>query len=260
MLKKYLQSAIPMAKEAVELLRVNFRHLKFGQIHEKGPRDMVTDLDKAIERNYVASLKREFPDHGILGEEGTSEHQDREYVWVIDPLDGTKNYINGVPFFATTLCLLHNQEPVLGIIYEPITDDLYTAIKGEGALCNGLKIHVSSIREPAESTVLYCHGRRIEDIDETYRYIPALKKEYRDVARLRCAGCEMTMVASGRAEVYAMNALPIWDLAIGALLVREAGGKATNFKGEEWKTSDNNIIASNGTVLHEKILNVINSA
>ncbi len=256
MTEDYLKFAQETARKAGAILKENFGKLSPEQIQLKGPRDLVTEIDKKVERFYADEIKKRFPDHGIIGEEGTSERTERELVWVIDPLDGTKNYATENPFFCTMLCLLQNKEPVVSVIYEPIVDHLYHASKGGGAFRNGEPIHVSKQEVIGDSMLLYCHAPDEKSIREAERYVVELKIAARDASRLRSAGSEMALVAKGICDAYLMNKLPLWDMAAGALLVREAGGRATDFDGKDWVPGDSNIMVSNGTSIHEEVIEI----
>lgn len=258
MTDQYLKFAQELAQKAGAVLRGSFGHLNESQIKSKGGHDVVTALDEEVEALCVQEIRAAWPSCGIIGEEGTSDKPESEYVWVIDPLDGTKNYTIENPFFCTTLCLLKNKEPVVAVIYEPITDHLFYAAKGKGAFKNGQPIHVSATDDLKKAMLLYCHAPTPEAIKKAEHYVVGLKLAARDAARLRSAGSEMALVAKGVCEAYLMNKLPLWDLAAGALLVREAGGKATDFSGKSWVPGDENIIVSNGTEIHEEMLKIIN--
>ncbi|MBU1017533.1 inositol monophosphatase [Patescibacteria group bacterium] len=253
----YLQFAKDLAKKGGVILKENFGRLKQSQIELKGPHDFVTEIDKKVEAMYVNEIRKAFPEHGIIGEEGTSDNPDNEWVWVLDPLDGTKNYSFEVPFFCTSICLLKNKEPVVAVIYEPITDHLFYATKEGGAFKNDERIHVSKTDTLESSMLLYCHAPAPDAIQQAERYVIKLKTASRDASRLRSAGSEMALVAKGVCEAYLMNKLPLWDLAAGALLVREAGGKATDFTGKDWRPGDKNILVSNGTQIHNEILDIV---
>lgn len=259
MFEEHLQFAKELALKGGKILRDNFGKLEESQIHLKGAHDIVTEIDKKVEAMYADEIRKAFPDHGIIGEEGTSENPDQEFLWVLDPLDGTKNYSVENPFFCTSICLLQNKDPIISVIHEPITDNLYYATKGEGAFVNGKPIHVSKKEDMRESMILYCHAAKPEAIREAERYVVELKLATKDAARLRSAGSEMALVAKGACEAYLMNQLPLWDLAAGALLVREAGGKATDFEGNEWRPDSSNILVSNGSQIHEDILEILNT-
>ncbi len=260
MLNQYLEFAKALVKKGGTILKENFGRLSDAQIHRKGSHDVVTEMDHKIEELYADSIKEAFPAHGIIGEEGTSENIENEYLWILDPLDGTKNYSTENPFFCTTICLLQNKEPIAAVIYEPITHHLFYASKGNGAFKNGNRIYVSKEENIKDSMLLYCHAADEKAIREAERYVVDLKLVARDAARLRSAGCEMALVAKGACEAYLMNKLPLWDLASGALLVSEAGGKATDFNGKNWQPGDQNIIVSNGSKIHEEVIHILKNS
>jgi myo-inositol-1(or 4)-monophosphatase len=258
-MNEFLEFAEKLAKQGGQILAENFGKLSQTQIRSKGAHDLVTDLDKQVEEMYVKSIKKQFPDHGIIGEEGGSENENAEYVWVLDPLDGTRNYTIEVPFYATMICLLKDKEPIVSAINVPPVDKLYTASKDRGAYLNGKEIHVSDETDLIKSSILYCHTADHRGIESAEKYAAKLKIAALNADRFRTAGGEMGMVAEGLAEAYLLDGLPIWDMAAGALLVREAGGKVTDFTGKEWVPGDENILVSNGTGIHEEILRILSS-
>jgi len=260
MYEEFLTFAQETARKAGAILKENFGKLDPAQVQLKGPRDLVTEIDKKVEKFYAEEIKKRFPEHGIIGEEGTAEGTEREYLWIIDPLDGTKNYASENPFFCTMLCLLRDKKPVVSVIFEPITGHLYHAVDGGGAFKDDEPIHVSKQDDIRKAMLLYCHAPDDDSIREAERYVVELKIAARDASRLRSAGCEMAMIAKGVCDAYLMNKLPLWDMAAGALLVREAGGKATDFKGKDWEPDDANIMVSNGTKLHEEVIEIFRKA
>lgn len=260
MFDEYLQFAKSLARKSGQILFDNFGKLTKSQIQIKGHKDVVTVLDKEVEQMYAKAIKEKYPDHGIIGEEGTSDNPENEFVWVIDPLDGTRNYTIQVPFYATMLCLMQNKKPVIGIIYVPTTDKMYYAEKNKGAFLNDRQIHVSGIDKLSESSVLYCHKSEEKLIKNAENYAAKLKLAAKGADRLRSAGCEMGLVAEGLCEAYLLDGLPLWDLASGALLITEAGGRVTDFDGKNWIPGDKNILLSNGTKIHDEILKIINES
>jgi len=258
-MNEFLKFAQDLAKLGGKRLAGSFGKLSQTQIENKGSHDLVTQLDKEVEQMYVEAIKKRFPEHGIIGEEGSSKKEDAEYVWVLDPLDGTRNYTIEVPFYATTICLLKNKEPVVAVIYVPPVDKLYSAIKGDGAFLNGKKINVSGEAELKKSSILYCHTADKRGVKAAEKYAAKLKMAAFNADRLRTAGGEMGLVAEGLVEAYLLDGLPVWDLAAGALLVRKAGGKATDFTGKDWVPGGKNILVSNGSGIHEEILIILAS-
>lgn len=258
-MKQFLDFAQKLSKKGGKMLSERFGKLNAAEIELKSAHDLVTDLDRQVEAMYKKEIRKRFPGHGIIGEESGAEKAKHEYVWVLDPLDGTRNYTMQVPFYGTTICLLRHEEPILGVIYVPSLNKLYHATKGGGAFLNNRRIHVSDKENLNQSNVLYCHSADERGIRSSEKYVGQLKLKTSNADRFRAAGPEMGLVAEGLAEAYILDGLPVWDLAAGALLIREAGGKVTDFKGKEWAPGDSNIVLSNGTKLHEGILKILAS-
>ena len=255
----FLAFAQELAKSGGKILARHFGKLSASQIELKSVHDLVTDLDRQVEAMYVKEIKKNFPKHGIIGEEGGSKKAKSEFVWVLDPLDGTRNYTMQIPFYGTTVCLLRNQEPIVAVIYVPSVGKLYYATKNGGAFVNNHPIHVSDKRKLIKSSILYCHTPDERGIRNAEKYSTELKVRASNADRLRAAGPEMGLVAEGLAEAYLLDGLPLWDLAAGALLIKEAGGKVTDFTGKEWVPGDRNILLSNGTEVHGEILKLLSS-
>jgi len=256
-MNEFLNFAQELAKKGSRRLSENFGRLQQSDIETKGAHDLVTRLDKEIEQMYITEIKKKLPGHGIIGEEGGSENEKAEFVWVLDPLDGTRNYSIEIPFYGTTICLLWKGEPVVAALHLPAVDKLYSAAKDQGAFLNEKMIHVSSKSELKKSSVFYCHTADERGIISAEKYAARLKLAAFSADRLRSAAGEMGLVAEGLGEAYLLDGLPVWDLAGGALLVREAGGRATDYNGKEWKPGDQTILVSNGSKIHEEILEIL---
>lgn len=255
----FLKFAKELAKSGGKTLAERFGKLRTSEIELKSAHDLVTHLDRQVEAMYIQEIRKRFPGHGIIGEETGSKKEKSEYVWVLDPLDGTRNFTMQVPFYGTTICLLRHGKPVIAVIYVPSVKKLYYAVKDHGAFLNGHRIHASSKNKLIQSNVLYCHTADERGIRNAEKYVGLLKLKTSNADRLRAAGPEMGLVAEGLAEAYLLDGLPVWDLAAGALLIREAGGRVTDFNGQEWVPGDKNILLSNGTGIHEEILKILSS-
>jgi len=241
-----------VVKEASRLLIKNF-----GRYKEKRglAKEVVTKIDKAINELLVEKLKNKYP-FNFLSEELGFINNKSEFTWVIDPLDGTANFAVGNPFFSISIALLHEQKPIFGLIYAPILKELYLAEEGKGSYLNGRPIEVSKISSLRKSYILYCEGgsktnARIAKIN--FLVHPKVK----DIRKLGSAALECAWVASGRAEGYYTLKISPWDVAAGVLLVEEAGGKVTDFKGKTWKPKKCNFIATNERI-HKRLLSLIN--
>ncbi len=251
-----LDVAIQAAKKAGELLRSRFRtHLK---IREKAPANLVTDLDTQSEQIVLSILQSAYPDVSFITEESekTAVNGSNEY-WIIDPLDGTTNYIHGYPFFSVSIALERNDRIVLGVVYNPIADDLYTAELGQGAYCNGEKIHISNTSGLDHALIgsgFPYYAWNTED-NNSRQWARMIKK----VVSLRCDGSaalDLCLVAAGVLDGFWELDLEAWDLAAGSLIVQEAGGKVTLVDGKIFTPYQRSVLASNGK-LHDDLLSEI---
>ncbi len=246
--------AIKAAKEAGEVLTGNFK--KSIKPKSKGNRQLVTEVDLKAEDAIVKLIKAEFPKDNILSEESPYPKFDTPLRWIIDPLDGTHNYIHKIDVFGTSIALESEGEVVLGVIYMPVPDELYVAEKGKGTYRNGKRIAVSK-RPLGEATLIY---------DSSIRYnkkpmLAALDKIVDKVFNMRMFGSSarhLADVAEGKAEIDLEFNDKVWDFAAGLLLVEEAGGTATDFQGKRWSTKSDGYIATNG-IIHKDVLELLSS-
>jgi len=255
MYEKELEVAKTAARKAGKILLADFGKLKF--IGSKSAQEVITNADYESEKKIISILRNNFPEYSILSEEAGKTEKKSEYMWVVDPLDGTTNYSINNPFFAISIALLKNNKPVLGIVYAPVTDELFHAIKGEGAYLNGEQIRVSEKDNFKESLMVYCHGYNMKDLKRAIDLFAKIKPLVRDFNRMRAGSLELAFVACGRVLAYISPGIKPWDVAAGALLVREAGGKVSDFEGNEWDLEKHDILATNGKV-HERLLKIIN--
>lgn len=254
MIQTMLNFAIDIAVRAGALLRERL-HVN-RDIALKSPFELVTDADHASEALIVDALKRQFPHHAILAEEGGGA--EAEHTWLIDPLDGTNNYAHGFPFFAVSLTFVRNRAPLLGVIYDPIRDELFSAIDGQGSYCNGRRIHVSKTSTLAASLVStgFPYDFATTD-DNNLRQFGHIQARCQGVRRAGSAALDLAYVAAGRADAYWELRLKPWDTAAGALLVAEAGGRVSDVSGNPWDPWRASIFTSNG-VIHQELLAQLN--
>jgi myo-inositol-1(or 4)-monophosphatase len=237
----------------------------FGQltsVQEKGRvGDLVTDADKASEVAIVDFLQQQCPDHAILAEEsGPLADQTSDYLWVIDPLDGTTNYAHQYPFFAVSIGLVFQGEPVLGVIYAPYFHDLFQAAQGLGATINQQAIRVSTTTTLSKSLLVtgFAYDRR-ETIDNNYAEFCHLTHLTQGVRRGGSAALDLAYVACGRLDGYWERGLSPWDLAAGVVLVQEAGGQVSAYDQSPFQLDSGRILATNGhlhAVMSEELLKV----
>lgn len=260
MMERISTIAVSAARDAGVLL-VDAFHQGKHRTHVKADKSFVTDTDYASDQLIQSHIRGVFPDHVILSEEMDGALEKRigdEPTWVIDPLDGTSNFIAGIPIFGITIAFVEGGEAKLGLIFDPIHNELFVAQAGEGATLNGEAIHVSS-RDEARGAMLFA-GRGYKDRDQERhgKIIYALERETTYFRRLGCASVMLSSVAAGRADSVIMTGSKPWDILAGALLVREAGGQATDYCGDPWVPNSPDLVATNG-YLHEQIVSITNT-
>ena len=226
------------------------------KVEEKARMDFASEVDRLAESEITKELRRAYPDHAILAEEsGATGKSDK--VWVIDPLDGTHNYLRGFPHFCVSIGFLDHGDPVHGVIYDPLRDELYTASKGDGAFLNDRRMRVTK-RETLAGALL-CTGfpfRQRPHLDAQLAMLRALLSEAEDVRRTGSAALDLAYVAAGRFDAFWERGLNSWDIAAGALLVREAGGFVTGADGEANFLKTGSICCGN-EIMHRELLAIL---
>ncbi len=248
--------ATDVAMQAGQLLREHFGTAL--NVRHKGEIDLVTEADEAAERLIVDELRRQFPLDGILAEEGGGGDVDRERLWIIDPLDGTTNFAHGYPIFGVSIALEIAGELALGVVYQPVLNELFTAVKGGGAFLNGAPIRVSATERLDAS--LLCSGFSY-DRGETRAALPLWARmvlSAQGVRRDGAAALDLCYVAAGRFDGFWERPLQAWDVAAGALIVVEAGGLVSDYEGNPHQTRGRQVVASNGRI-HGQMLQIISS-
>ena len=251
-----LKAAISAGKEAGSLL-LHYAQSGF-RVEYKNPINLVTDADKAAEQCIIDYIRAQFPTHRFLAEErGRVEDTPSPYLWIIDPLDGTTNFAHGFPTYCVSIGLEYNGRCVLGVIFDPSRNELFTAIEHGGAWLNGRPIHVSKTHA-LESSLLVTGFAY--DIRESPRnnldHFVKFSLQAQGVRRTGSAALDLCYVAAGRFDGFWEVRLNPWDMAAGAVLVREAGGRLTNFGGSELSIYGQELVASNGAI-HPAMLSVL---
>lgn len=223
----------------------------------KDDKSFVTKADKEAEEIIVRTIKASFPDHSILAEEGGEEKTASPYRWIIDPLDGTANFLNGIPVFGVSIGVFKNGEPCAAAVYHPLTKGMYSAARGLGVFWNGKKVKVSN-QEAAQGVVTFGLGRKPIEREQFNKLFFNLEKVFKSRRHLGSAALEMAYIAAGGVEASVSLGTKPWDHAAGAVLILEAGGKITDFSGQPWKLGEQNFVASNG-VAHEALLHAVKS-
>ncbi|MCB0494815.1 MAG: inositol monophosphatase [Cyclobacteriaceae bacterium] len=257
-LEKIGADAKVLVKEVGAFIKEQSGKFNIERIEEKGLNDLVSYVDKEAEQKLVNGLKKVLPEAGFITEEGTASFTNEVYKWIIDPLDGTTNFMHGLPVFSISVALLFEDELVLGIVYEINKDELFYAHKGGGAWLNDQKISVSSIAGLNRS--LLATGFPYYNFDRLETYIEMLKhfmKHTHGLRRMGSAAVDLAYVACGRFEGFFEYNLNPWDVAGGAFIVKEAGGTVTDFKGEDNFLFGKSIVAA-GDVTPE-LINAIDS-
>ena len=242
-------------RKAAKTIIRDFGEIEKLQVSVKGPGDFVTASDKRAEQIIISELEKARPTYSILSEEIGEIKKDDSFMWVIDPIDGTSNFLHGIPHFAISIGLQHNNEIICGIIYDPIKDEMFAAEKGKGSYLNNQRIRVSS-RSKLKDCIISTGGPRINSEDKELslsEYIKFSSKVLIPIRKMGSAALDMAYVASGRCDGFWQRNLNYWDIAAGIILVKEAGGYVTDFKGNEDYIENKNILVSNSKINEEMI-------
>jgi myo-inositol-1(or 4)-monophosphatase len=227
-------------------------------VTEKSRANLVTEADFAAQDAIHSLLKEQFPDHGFLGEEGLSESLEiSDYRWIIDPLDGTSNYVHGFPYYAVSIGLEYQKELIVGVVFDPTRDELFTAIKGEGACLNGSSIKPSLYERLDQAMVIGSIPPGVQANDETLNRFLRVIPHAQTVQRTGSAALNLCYIASGRIDAYWSSSLKPWDMAAGVLILKEAGGKTTRMNGQPFDLYSPDLLSTNGHLIHgelEKLL------
>ncbi len=251
----FLSTAIEAVVRAGALQMAKFR--TGVRVDMKGAIDLVTEVDVEVERMFRALIAERFPSHDVLAEEFDNAGTGATHRWVFDPLDGTTNFAHGIPIFCASLALEIGGETVLGAIYDPNREELFTAEKGVGAWLNGQPLKTSSARSVIESVLVTGFPYDVHQGPETFLQVfGRVLRHARAVRRFGSAAIDLCWVAAGRMEGFWEERLKPWDTCAGALIVREAGGRVTGMDGSSWQPARPDILASNGHI-HDELLGII---
>ena len=236
-----------IARETGSFIREEGKKITVSDIEFKGITSLVTYVDKTAEARIVDALKKLIPHSGFVAEEGTAGSNNEKYTWIIDPLDGTTNFIHGIAPHSVSIALKENDKIVLGVVYEVKLDEMFYAWKDSTAYLNGQEIKVST--NSKSENALIATGFPYYDFDRVDDYIAAMKilmKNTRGLRRLGSAAVDLAYVAAGRFDAFYEHALHAWDVAAGAFIIQQSGGKVTDFNGgENWLFGGEIIAASN---------------
>lgn len=253
----FLKTAVTAARLAGDIILKNFGRLADGDIQAKQDFDFVTKVDKCSEAIIMQTIKDKFPSHVFLAEETLKQAAGSNYRWIIDPLDGTTNYIHSYPMFSVSIALEYRGEIIAGVVLDPLKDELFHAVKGSGSFLNNKQIYASDTVLLAKS--LIATGFPFRKKEMINLYLDAFREVFEEVSDIRRAGSaalDLAFIAAGRCEGFFELNLSPWDIAAGSLLIKEAGGLITDFGGGENYLSTGNIVAGNKHI-HAEILKII---
>jgi len=241
---EFLDTAILAVREAEKIILAHRENLVIDIKADMSP---VTQADKEAEHRIKEIIHKKFPDHGFIGEEEGRSNIDSEYVWSIDPIDGTKNYARGIPLYGTVLSLIHKKKPIVGVSNVPEMKDLMHAETGSGAFLNNRKVKVSSISELNEAYVC-TGGLKYFDPVRLHKFVK-LARGHRGIGDVWC----YHLLSQGKIDVMMEAHIKIWDIGAFIVIASEAGGKLTDIEGKEFTLDSASVLATNG-LLHQKVL------
>jgi len=246
---------VKACRKASKSLIRDFGEIENLQVSVKGPGDFVTASDKNVEKILIEELQKARPNYSILSEEIGKIENDDSFRWIIDPIDGTANFLHGIPHFAISIGLEHNKEIICGIVYDPIKDEMFVAEKGNGSYLNNQRIRVSS-RSKLKDCIIFTGGPRKESEDRELalsEYKNFSSKVLIPIRKLGSAALDLAYVSAGRCDGFWQRGLNYWDIAAGIILVKESGGFVTDFKGENEYVQNKTILVTNSKINKEMI-------
>ncbi len=255
-----LNIALRAARKAALLIERSYERLDLVQVDTKRPNDFVTEVDRSAEKEIIAQLRKAYPDHGIRGEEGGSQPgKNPDYEWVIDPLDGTTNFVHGMPHFSISIACKYKGQLEHAVVLDPIRREEFTASRGRGASLNGRRIRVSSRRGLEGALIgtgIPFDGYAYEKIDPFLACVKEIAGQTAGIRRAGSAALDLAYVAAGRFDAFWEINLNEWDFAAGVLLVQEAGGLVSDFKGGKSYMDSGHIVCGNPKVF-KPILQIV---
>lgn len=254
--RTFAESVITIAERAAAFISSSHGKVNAGEIITKDLNSLVSYVDTGSEKIIIEGLKEILPESGFLAEEGTTAQANAEYIWIIDPLDGTTNFLHQIPIYAISIALQYQNDIIFGLVYEVNRQECFYALKGQGAFLNHNKI---SVNDAAFADTLIATGFPYYDFSKTKAYLGVLEelmKRTRGIRRMGAAAVDLAYVACGRFNGFYEYSLAPWDVAAGALLVREAGGIVTDFQGgEDWLYGKSIVVGSHQT--HVQLLQLL---
>ncbi|CAG8998467.1 MAG: Inositol-1-monophosphatase [Candidatus Celerinatantimonas neptuna] len=246
-----LNIGIRAARNAGNIIAKAYENLDKVEIYSKGANDYVTNVDNAAEAAIIDTIQKSYPEHGIIAEEsGITDGQNNDYQWVIDPLDGTTNFIKGIPHFAVSVALRIKGKTEHGVIYDPLRNELFTASRGGGAQLNGYRLRVSKLRDLNGAIIGTGFPFKQKHLTETYlKMFQSIFNECSDLRRAGSAALDLAYVAAARQDAFFELGLKPWDMAAGELIAREAGALVTDVAGNYNFMKSGNIVVANPKII-----------
>lgn len=249
----YLELAITAARKAGDVLTFYFEREVTIQAKDEGGWDLVSTADLESEKAIVTEIKKYYPTHNIMAEESTVQNNSSDYTWIIDPLDGTMNFLRSFPLFSVSIAVACGEQVIVGLVYNPITKELFVAEQGKGAYLHQRPIHVSSRENLHQSVVTQNISNSHKQREIYLRNLQHIFQEVQGFRQFHCTALELCNVALGKTEAFILNGGSSWDIAAGAFIVEEAGGKVTSEDGVAWSWRRPALVASNG-LIHAELL------
>jgi myo-inositol-1(or 4)-monophosphatase len=254
-MRDYVQTAEEAARRAGHILRA--WSSKFT-VREKSRANLVTEADEASQAAIFEFIRGRYPHHGFCGEEGLMiENRDSPYRWVIDPLDGTTNYVHGFPYYAVSIGLEHQDEVIVGAVFDPIRDEMFLAARGEGASLNRRPLKCSDISELHQALVIASLPTSTSRTDIAVQRFLNVLPLAQTVQRTGSAALNLANVAAGRIDGFWSTSLKPWDMAAGILIVQEAGGQISKIDGTVFCLEESDLLATNGSNLHQQLIQAL---
>lgn len=250
-----LNIAIEAARAAGIIIIRAMKRLDTIKIAEKKPNDYVTEVDQRVEEEIISIIKKAYPSHGFLAEESGAMEGDDDYQWIIDPIDGTRNFIHGFPYFAVSIAIMHKNRIEHGVIYDPVHQELFTATRGKGAQLNDRRIRVSERKQISDclfgTGFAYRHANR--DDTTPGKILGSMLPACGDIRRAGAATLDLAYVACGRLDGFWEMGLKPWDMAAGILLIKEAGGIVCDINGGEEYLKTGNVVGANPAIIRQML-------
>lgn len=248
-----LNIAVTAARRAGDIIMRSLDRTGKLTVHQKSANDFVTEIDQFAEKDIIATIRRAYPSHSILAEE-SGRHRGDDYQWIIDPLDGTTNFIHGLPHFAVSIAIQFRGQTEHAVIYDPVRQELFTASRGAGAKLNDFRIRVSNRKHLSECLIGTGFPYRTnENLTSYLKGLAMIMPRCAGIRRAGAATLDLAYVAAGRLDGFWEMDLQTWDIAAGALIIKEAGGMITDLRGGENYLKEGSVIAANAKIVKEML-------